>query len=276
LYDTDTKTVYAYGTTLNRTAVDVYWSNDNMHTWQTMPALSAAALKNRTVFNSSVGKGKLAGKVVWVMAYECAVSGTPGSWNTAFATAPHPAGPWTVPDFNQYRMRLDVEHADPTLRYVEEDGFWYCLTARKTSEPQPNAGWYFFMEIFRSRDLLVWENAPGMGSNVSIGLPLYVPNPAADKALAPVVAHDGDPADGTSSNRGWLTRDMAAFLGKLRAFWGQSPDWNSSDMDLCEYRNETVMYFNWGEQHHDNGLALAVIPISLASFLRGFWDAGPA
>ena len=78
------------------------------------------------------------------MAYETSIPGTPGGWNTAFATAPNAEGPWTVLDSNIYRMALDVEHADPAIRYIAEDSYWYCIPARKSPVPAPNGGWYFF------------------------------------------------------------------------------------------------------------------------------------
>jgi hypothetical protein len=31
------------------------------------------------------------------------------------------------------------------------------------------------------------------------------------------------------------------------------------------------MYFNWGEQHTDNGLAVAVADMPLKEFLQGFF-----
>ena len=87
-----------------------------------------------------VCSGKLAGKPVWVMGFETPIAGTPGSWNTAFATAPTAAGPWTVLDTDVFRMANDVEHADPSIRILEDDGYWYCIPARKTPTAAPNGG----------------------------------------------------------------------------------------------------------------------------------------
>jgi hypothetical protein len=147
VYDDATKTVYAFGTTADSSgggsAVDVFWSTDGMQTWQTKQAIDFGTLK-KLVFNTSVSKGKLGGKDVFVMAYETSIAGTPGGWNTAFATSEDPKGPWTVLDPNVYRMALDVEHADPAIRYVDDDGYWYCIPARKTPIASPNSGWYFF------------------------------------------------------------------------------------------------------------------------------------
>ena len=39
---------------------------------------------------------------------------------------------------------------------------------------------------------------------------------------------------------------MHAFLTKLRYFFGKNqPDVNISDLDLCEWRGQTILYFNW-------------------------------
>ena len=108
--------------------------------------------------------------------------------------------------------------------------------------------WYFFQEIFRSKDLKAWEAAPGMGSSSAIGTPLLLPNGTADRAVAPG-ARFGEPADGTGPSNAYVTQERWAFLSKLASFFGRSPDVNVSDMDLCEWRNQTLMYFNWGEQH---------------------------
>lgn len=87
--------------------------------------------------------------------------------------------------------------------------------------------------------------------------------------MAPGVANEGDAADGR--NGGWLTKQMAAFLTKLSNFFEKVEDVNCSDLDLCEFNNQTVMYFNWGEQHYDNGIALAVANMPLTQFLQGFF-----
>lgn len=114
------------------------------HDRRASPTPTPTPIPNHT---QSVEKGRLNGKTVWTMAYETAIAGTPGAWNTAFATSPAAKGPWTVLDDSVYRMAIDVEHADPALRYVEEDGFWYCIPARKSPVSSPNGGWYFFQEV---------------------------------------------------------------------------------------------------------------------------------
>jgi hypothetical protein len=46
---------------------------------------------------------------------------------------------------------------------------------------------------------------------------------------------------------------------------------NNSDVDLCEYRGKTVLYYSWGNQQGQEFLAEAVYDGTLADFLRGFF-----
>mmetsp|Transcript_24489 Transcript_24489/g.71796 ORF Transcript_24489/g.71796 Transcript_24489/m.71796 type:complete len:320 (-) Transcript_24489:200-1159(-) len=142
MFDEVTGAVYVYGTIASSSggggAVNVFWSIDGLQTWQSKQAIDFAS-RGEKVYNTAVDRGQLAGDAVYVMAYERALSGTPGMWNTAFATAPTAAGPWTVLDASTYSMGTSVEHADPALRFVEEDGFWYSITARR----DPAGSWYF-------------------------------------------------------------------------------------------------------------------------------------
>ena len=39
--------------------------------------------------------------------------------------------------------------------------------------------------------------------------------------------------------------------------------------NLCEWKGETFMIFNWGCQHETEALALAVSPVALEPFLQG-------
>ena len=99
-----------------------------------------------------------------------------------FATAPSPKGPWRVLDISRYSMPVNVEHADPTLRFIpdtepaselggkqresgSEHGTFYCLTGRASlSTPCSDSVGRYFMEIYRSRDLISWEPSAGMGT----------------------------------------------------------------------------------------------------------------
>jgi hypothetical protein len=46
---------------------------------------------------------------------------------------------------------------------------------------------------------------------------------------------------------------------------------NNSDVDLCEYRGKTVIYYSWGNQQGKEFLAQAVYDGTLASLLRSFF-----
>eukprot|EP01051_Picozoa_sp_SAG22_P001431 SAG22_NODE_56_length_23716_cov_11.146759_10_plen_75_part_00 len=60
-------------------------------------------------------------------------------------------------DVSQYWIvSPTLETADPTLRYSAQDGYWYCMTGRKS----PNA-WFFFMELARAKEITgPWAPAP--------------------------------------------------------------------------------------------------------------------
>ena len=55
-----------------------------------------------------------------------------------FATAPSPSGPWAVLDINRYSMPINVEHADPTLRFIPD-------TAADTKPASELGGWFYVM-----------------------------------------------------------------------------------------------------------------------------------
>ena len=51
----------------------------------------------------------------------------------------------------------------------------------------------------------------------------------------------------------------------------QARNINNSDVDLCEYRGKTIIYYSWGNQQGKEFLAEAVYDGALADFLRGFF-----
>ena len=246
------------GTPADGQVISVFWSTDGMKTWLNKTAIDFSedtkvpGRSKRVVFNTSVGKGKLNGTDVYVMAYEWSRPGTPGGWNTNFAVSTDLLNWQLMPE--EFSMPVGVEHADPTLRF--SDGYWYCIPARK----DPAARWYFFQEIYRSTDLNSWDAAPGMGSPTAVGNPLLQPVAARDKNLAP---------------RDWHPQLYEALKQpsdpKIKG-WDEWEDCNSSDMDLCEWNQTTVMVFNWGCQHATEALGLAVSPMPLDQFLQSWFD----
>ena len=117
-------------------------------------------------------------------------------------------------------------------------------------------------EIYRSKDLQHWEAAPGMGATSAVGQPLLGPptptTVALDRAVAP---------------REWHPDLFDELTGPLKSSenWTEWEDCNSSDMDLCEWKGQTLMIFNWGCQHKTEALALALSPMPLDAFLQAWF-----
>ena len=100
-----------------------------------------------------------------------------------------------------------------------------------------------------------------MGSPTAEGTPLLAPDPTKDRALA---------------GSEWLPDAhnalQAAGSDPRIANWTQWEDCNSSDMDLVEINGTTLMVYNWGCQHTTEALALAVSPMPLDVFLKGWFE----
>jgi hypothetical protein len=93
--------------------------------------------------------------------------------------------------------------------------------------------------IVRSKDLKHWEAS----------------------RLNPVLAFsDEDKAIANSK----LTEDQRKGIAEAK-------DINNSDMDLCEFKGKTVIYYSWGNQQGKEFLAEAVYEGTLASFLRSYF-----
>jgi hypothetical protein len=195
LYVEDTDTVYVYVTTCGKVVceVNVYSSlSTDMKTWAKHTAISTEQARNiikSTLWNTSVERGKVNGTEMYVMAFETDLS----YWTTRFAVSEQPIGPWRVLDVGRYWIvSPTLETADPTLRYNAADGYWYCMTGRKS----PSA-WFFFMEIYRAREVTgPWEPAPGQGNASTVGTPMLAPLTSADVAadrslLSPAAWHGG-------------------------------------------------------------------------------------
>ena len=287
--DAETGTVFSYGThcgendacgapTSNR-HIRVWWSTDKMQTWQSAVAISVDG-KKFTLWNTSVDRCKINGTAMFVMAFETDDPATPGGWNTMFATAPSPRGPWTIMDIDRYRMPLNVEHADPTIRFIPDSnqtavaavaetssakttggatavgsGWFYVMTGRASlSTACTDSAGRYFMEIYRSRDLLSWEPAAGMGTPSLI-----------DGMLMPNATLDRQPASEAQSPA------EHAYMEETQNTTDTWTDCNASDMDLCELDGKTYLFWTWGHQSHFGGLVLGVSPMPLAQFLAAFY-----
>eukprot|EP01046_Picozoa_sp_COSAG06_P083039 COSAG06_NODE_29983_length_547_cov_0.792411_1_plen_182_part_11 len=141
-----------------------------------------------------------------------------------------------------------------------ERGSSVICTGNKTTPSSPK----FFTEISRSKDLVTWENSPGMGTPSSLGAMIF-PNASLDKR----------PASAT-----WAPKE-AAYVASHHNETESWDDCNLSDLDLCEYKNETVMFWCWGlngdppNPPMQGGLVLGISPMPLASFLSGWFPPPP-
>jgi hypothetical protein len=93
--------------------------------------------------------------------------------------------------------------------------------------------------IVRSRDLVTWESSP----------------------LNPVMRYAVE--DKFIANPG-LAQELRDGIMK-------AVDINNSDVDLCEFKGKTIIYYSWGNQQGIEHLAEAVYPGTLAMFLRSFF-----
>ncbi len=93
--------------------------------------------------------------------------------------------------------------------------------------------------IVRSRDLIRWESSP----------------------LNPVLV--ASEQDKQIANPKLTAEQRKKIAGAV--------DRNNSDMDFCEFRGRTIIYYSWGNQQGTEFLAEAAHVGSLASFLRGFF-----
>ncbi len=125
----------------------------------------------------------------------------------------------------------DKYTACPALRYV--DGYFYMLYLEARPDPT------YETHIVRSKDLKRWESS----------------------RLNPVLAFFED--DKKIAN--------PKLTAKQREAIARAKNVNNSDLDLCEYKGKTVIYYSWGNQQGTEFLAEAVYEGTLADFLRSFF-----
>ncbi len=126
--------------------------------------------------------------------------------------------------------------ACPALRFLDGRYYMIYLEAR----PGPT----YETLIVRSRDLIHWECSP----------------------FNPVLRHSAE--DKLIANPK-LTPEQRERIAKALNL-------NNSDLDLCEFKGKTVIYYSWGNQKGIEHLAEAVYEGSLASFLYGFFPGDPS
>jgi hypothetical protein len=121
--------------------------------------------------------------------------------------------------------------ACPALRYL--DGYFYMLYLE--TRPGPTDETF----IVRSKDLKRWESS----------------------RLNPVMAFSDE--DKRIANPK-LTAEQKKAINKAKNI-------NNSDVDLCEFKGKTIIYYSWGNQQGTEFLAKAVYEGTLASFLRSYF-----
>src|SRR5262245_505064 len=121
--------------------------------------------------------------------------------------------------------------ACPALRHP--GGYFYLIYLE--ARPGPT----YESHLVRSRDLRRWEAS----------------------RLNPVLAFsDGDKAVANPK----LTAEQRRAIARAKNV-------NNSDVDLCEYRGKTVIYYSWGNQRGKEFLAQAVYEGGLAAFFGSFF-----
>ncbi len=113
------------------------------------------------------------------------------------------------------------------------DGFVYVLFLEALAGPRYETG------IARSQDLIHWEYSPRN--------PVMSPCPE-DKGIR-------DPLLGQADRR------------RIR----EAVNINNSDLELCEYKGKTVIYYSWGNQQGNEFLAEARFDGGLKEFLQGWF-----
>jgi hypothetical protein len=127
--------------------------------------------------------------------------------------------------------------ACPALRHF---GGWYYMVYLERLEQ-----WSFAPYMMRSRDLVSWEASPHN--------PMFKPGPE-DKAIANPELSESE-----------------------RKYIADAENINNSDVDFCEWKGKTLIYYSWGNQRGTEFLAEAVFDGTEAAFLRAWFpDTAPA
>lgn len=121
--------------------------------------------------------------------------------------------------------------ACPSLRYF--DGYFYMIYL----ETRPGPTYEAF--IARSKDLKRWESS----------------------RFNPVLAFSDEDKQIVNPK---LTTEQQKSIA-------QAKNINNSDVDLCEFKGKTIIYYSWGNQQGNEFLAEAVYEGSLACFLRSYF-----
>lgn len=121
--------------------------------------------------------------------------------------------------------------ACPSIRF--HDGRYYMIYLE--AKPGPT----YEPHIVRTGDLVHWEKSP----------------------FNPLMRHSPE-------DKGIANQDLSA---EQRERIARAVNINNSDVDLCDYKGKTVIYYSWGNQQGNEFLAEAVYDGELNDFLLGFF-----
>ena len=233
-------TVYAYGVkSWGASEIGVFCSKD-MKTWKFETALS---LPGWGIYNNSVCKGRnvsgfplhsnLETHGGYVMAIE--LGEPPEVVGVRFTMRFAESD-----DLIHWKITADDQvfskdryTACPAIRFLDDQYYMIYLEEK----PGPS----YVPSIVRSRDLVHWESSP-YDSVLSFS--------EEDKQIA-----------------------NSLLTAEQRKHIAGAVDINNSDVDLCEFKGKTVIYYSWGNQQGIEFLASAEYDDGMAQFLRSFFFA---
>ncbi|MBM3238863.1 hypothetical protein FJZ31_21440 [Candidatus Poribacteria bacterium] len=227
--------VYAYGVnTWGAENIQVFWSKD-LKEWSSRPALT---LPGWGIYNTSVCKGPER----YIMAVEIGKppEETGVGFTMRFAESSDLLN-WklTASDCVYSKEKYT---ACPALRFLPSwegaggrvlDGFYYMVYLE--ARPGPT----YETHIVRSQDLVHWESSP----------------------FNPMLKFSEEDKKIGNPN---LTAEQRERIAK-------AVNRNNSDVDLCEFKGQVIIYYSWGDQQGTEFLAQSVYDGTLESFFRGFF-----
>ena len=235
-----------FGINSNNSLVSAFWSDD-LITWSQSTALRVGQanmfppkVTSKRLFNTCVREvpenASADESYTFVMAYEFNEPGA--GWQTGFAVTRDKDlrfAKWEcVSRPTSAKLYATLSHANPTLRFSKDDGYWYLLSTRGTNG-------ILVEEIWRTRDVASfdWEAPP----NWSRG--------DASKAAFLAPSH-ADQVPVSNATHHWHPDTRPVVAGNASAVSEAKND-NVSDLDLCTFRLPdgrvaTVMYYAWGDQ----------------------------
>ncbi len=228
----DGDTVYVSGSSVDQTCIQIFASRD-LKTWQARPTMELGRYR---VCNTSLCKTDDG----YAMSFE--IDSPPeevGVPYTARFALSRDMRTWeiTPPECVYSRDRYTAPHM---LRY--HDGQFYLFYLEEIRDPQHGNkfGCRYEQFVVRSKDLVRWESSP----------------------LNPVLAASDE------DRRIADPRLNAEQIDQIN----RALDCNNSDIDVCEYRGQVVIYYSWGDQTGTEFLAGAVYRGTLAEFLTSWFS----